>query len=69
MANFIHSKDVLVVFPTGFGKSLLVQLIPGPCVELHNAPDAGVPDELVQHFECVFSPFVASSFQQTRFVL
>jgi len=58
-----------VVLITGFRKSLLVQLIPRLCVALRNAPDAGVPDELEQHFECVFSPFVASPFQQTRFFL
>ena len=34
--NFIRSDDVLAVLPTGFGKSLLFQLIPGFCVELHN---------------------------------
>ena len=27
---------MLAVLPTGFGKSLLFQLIPGLCVELHN---------------------------------
>ena len=32
--NFIRRKDVLAVLPTGFGKSLLFQLIPGLCVEL-----------------------------------
>ena len=32
--NFIWRKDVLAVLPTGFGKSLLFQLIPGLCVEL-----------------------------------
>jgi len=59
----------LAVLPTRFGKSLLVELITGFCVELHNAPDAGVPGELEQHFECVFSPFVASLFQHTRIFL
>ena len=36
IANFIRRHDVLAVLPTGFGKSLLFQLIPGLCVELHN---------------------------------
>ena len=36
MVNFICSEDVLLVLPTGFEKSLLFQLIPGLCVELHN---------------------------------
>jgi len=67
--EFFRSKNVLTVLPTGFGKSLLFQLIPGLCVELHNAPDAGVPDELEQHLEYLFLPFVASPFQQTRFFL
>ena len=34
--NFICRHDVLAVLPTGFRKSLLFQLIPGLCVELHN---------------------------------
>ena len=36
IVNFIRSDDVLAVLPTGLGKSLLFQLIPGLCVELHN---------------------------------
>ena len=36
IANFIRRHDVLAVLPTGYGKSLLFQLIPGLCVELHN---------------------------------
>jgi len=52
-----------------FEKLLLVELITGFCVELHNAPHAGVPGELEQHFECIFSPFVASPFQHTRVFL
>ena len=31
-----HRTDVLAFLPTRFGKSLLFQLIPGLCVELHN---------------------------------
>ena len=65
IANCIRSKEVLAVLPTGFGKLLLVQLIPGLCVELHNDDD--VPDELGQHFECEFSPFIAVRFLQTIF--
>ena len=49
IANFICSKDVLAVLPTEFRKSLLVQLIPGLCVELYIDDD--VPDELEQHFK------------------
>ena len=30
--NFIQCKDVLAVLPTGCGKSLLFQLIPGLCL-------------------------------------
>ena len=33
---YAASNDVLAVLPTGFGKSLLFQLIPGLCVELYN---------------------------------
>ena len=40
-----------MVLPTEFRKSLLVQLIPGLCVELYNYDD--VPDELEQHFKDV----------------
>ena len=36
ITNFIRRNDVLAVLPTGFGKSLLFQFIPGLCVELHN---------------------------------
>ena len=36
VVNFIRSDDVLAVLPMRFGKSLLFQLIPGLCVELHN---------------------------------
>ena len=36
IANFIRRHDVLAVLPTRYGKSLLFQLIPGLCVELHN---------------------------------
>ena len=36
IVNFIRGKDVLAVLPVGFGKTLLFQLIPGLCVELHN---------------------------------
>ena len=36
IVNFVRRHDVLTVLPTGFGKSLLFQLIPGLCVELHN---------------------------------
>ena len=35
IVNFIRRKDVLAVLRTGFGKSLLFQLIPGLCVELN----------------------------------
>ena len=45
--NFFHSKDVLAVLPTRFGKSLLFQLIPGLCVELQYTdlakPTSGAP--------------------------
>ena len=37
IANFIRRHDVLAVLPTGYGKSLLFQLIPKVCVELHNS--------------------------------
>ena len=33
--NFIQRKDVLAVLPTGSGKSLLFQLIPGLCLRLN----------------------------------
>ena len=33
VCNFILPKDLLAVLPTGFGKSLLFQLIPGLCVD------------------------------------
>jgi len=36
IANFIRGNDVLAVLPTGFGKSLLFQIIPRLCDELHN---------------------------------
>ena len=36
IASLIRRHDVLAVLPTGYGKSLLVQLIPKLCVELHN---------------------------------
>ena len=36
ISNFIRRKDVLAVLPTGFGKSLLFQMIPGICYELNN---------------------------------
>ena len=36
IVNLICSEDVLPVLPTGFAKSLLFQLIPGLCVQLHN---------------------------------
>ena len=45
IVNFIYSNDVLAVSLTRFRKSLVVQLIPGLCVELHNDPDTSVPDE------------------------
>ena len=55
--QIIHSKDVLAVLPTGFGKSLF-QLIPGLCVELQYTmllmPVYQM--SLEQHFEHVFSP-------------
>ena len=45
IANFIHSNNVLAVLPTEFGKWMVVQLIPGLCVERHDDLDASVPDE------------------------
>ena len=36
IVNFVRRLDVLVVLPTGYRKSLLFQLIPKLCVELHN---------------------------------
>ena len=50
-----------------FRKSLLVQLIPGLCVELYKDDD--VPDELEQHFKCESSSFVAAPFHQTMFLM
>ena len=36
IASFILRHNELAVLPTGYGKSLLFQLIPKLCVELHN---------------------------------
>ena len=59
----------MAVLPTGFGKSLLVRLIPGFGVELQNAPDPGVPGELEHRFERVFPPFVVSPTDKILFVI
>ena len=34
--NYITRKDVLCVLPTGYGKSLIFQVIPGICSHLHD---------------------------------
>ena len=31
IVNYVQRKDILVVFPTGYGKSLLFWLLPGIC--------------------------------------
>ena len=34
--NFMERRDVFAMLPTGYGKSLIFQLVPGLCEELHN---------------------------------
>ena len=47
IANFIRRHDVLAVLPTGNGKSLLFELIPGLCVELHNLGYSYYPKSVI----------------------
>lgn len=34
--NYMERRDVFAMLPTGFGKSLIFQLVPGLCEEFHN---------------------------------
>jgi len=56
--NFIRRKDVLAVLPTGFGKSLLFQLIPGLCVELNKMGFSDYPKSPIMIVVCPLNALI-----------
>jgi len=45
--NFIQRTDVLAVLPTGYGKSLLFQLLPGICLALNKMGCTSYPKSAI----------------------
>ena len=64
IANFIRHHDVLVVLPTRYGKSLLFQLIPGLCVELHNLGHSYYPKSLIVIVICPLNALIECHMKQ-----
>ena len=54
--NFIQRKDVLAVLPTGSGKSLLFQLIPGLCLRLNQMGCCNYPKSAIVTVLCPLNP-------------
>ena len=64
IANFIRRHDVLAVLPTGHGKSLLFQLIPKLCVELHNLDYSYYPKSLIVIVICPLNVLIECHMKQ-----
>ena len=58
IANFIRCHDVSAVLPTVYGKSLLFQLIPKLCVELHNLGHSYYPKSLLVIVICPLNALI-----------
>ena len=66
IVNFISRKDVLAVLPTGFGKSLLFQLIPGLCAELNKMGFSEYPKKPVVIVVCPLNALIECHMKELR---
>ena len=65
IANFVRRHDVLAVLPTGYGKSLLFQLIPKLCVELHYLGYSYYPKSLIMIVICPLNALIECHMKQS----
>ena len=66
IASLIRRHDVLAVLPTGYGKSLLFQLIPKFCVELHNLGYSYYPKSLIVIVICPLNALIECHMKQVE---
>ena len=64
--NFIQRKDVLAVLPTGSGKSLLFQLIPGLCLHLNQMGYSNYPKSAIMIVVCLLNALIKCHMKELR---
>ena len=64
--NFIQRKDVLAVLPTGSGKSLLFQLIPGLCLCLNQMGYCNFPKSAFVIVVCPLNALIECHMKELR---
>jgi hypothetical protein len=58
--NFIERRDVFAMLPTGFAKSLIFQMVPGLCEELHNMGYKAFPANAIVLVLCLLVSLMES---------
>lgn len=59
IVNYVQRKDILEVLPTGHGKSLLFQLLPGICLALNTMGYTSYPKKAIILVICPLNRLVS----------
>ena len=66
IANYFQRKDILAVLPTGHGKSLLFQLLPGICRALNTMGYTSYPKKAIVLVICPLNALIESHMKELR---
>ena len=66
IANYVQRKDILAVLPTGHGKSLLFQLLPGICRALNTMGYTSYPKKAIVLVICPLNALIESHMKELR---
>ena len=66
IVNYIQRKDILTVLPTGYGKSMLFQLLPGICRALNTMGYTTCPKKAIILVICPLNALIESHMKELR---
>ena len=66
IANYVQRKDILAVLPTGHGKSLLFQLLPGIWRALNTMGYTSYPKKAIVLVICPLNALIESHMKELR---